>query len=138
MGSVIPRLDLGGESWTVRPALVEGVDVVAFGGVKVGEIFWVRELRWHSTARELMAQGLNGLVNSAGYRTTWTARCVPDPVDGAEVWSLLHNGLEVGEVHWILPDEQPTEDLLRGLNTIVRDRRGHEWVVEPLPLSKAS
>lgn len=127
------------EGWSVSPCgdPRDGKDIISFAGETVGAILWLRELRHPALSRGRMTDGLNAGVRLHGVdsRSSWTAR----PLDETgNLWMLLHNGAEIGELKWwtgftgTFP--HPTDGLLHGLNMLAG--RHHAFAVEPMPLTR--
>lgn len=120
-------MGLRAEMWVVRPDTDQaGVDVVTRGGVVVAKILWLRELRYPAMCRARMSAGLAGAFTSHAHRKSWTAD------GGGHVWTLLHNGVAIGELLTTAEFGGPICDgVLAGLNMLPGRR---PEACEPMPL----
>lgn len=89
---------------------------ILFDGTTVGQVAWLRSLRFPHLTKNRIRDGLNGVHGAAQPSRTWSF----GPETSAGCWLLLHNGVTVGEVAWQrIPPVDPDvwqDHILAGLN----------------------
>lgn len=120
---------MAGLRWSSQPVTRDTWNLFR-GSTVLGEVWWIRALRYPHLTMQRIVDGLNGVHGDEQPARTWSLATEGSP--GRH--PLKHNGETVGELVWLQPPTRPAVwhgRLLAGLNWCAPSRAN--LPPEPLP-----